>query len=149
MLNRSEILTNAWATYRRDVFLGLGVRRGGPFSREHFAYCLRMAWAVAKDHAAKVSASGARRQELISEAGMLNNHRALVNVDHVTIMGMMDTTECERHVAKLRAMTKPQAPAAVAARAEAIRTELLDMQMGDFIPWSRHHALSAELALLT
>jgi len=42
------------------------------------------------------------RTELISEAGRLNNHPALVNVDHVTIMGLMDRDECEHHVAKLR-----------------------------------------------
>lgn len=149
MLNRSEILTKAWADYQRDEFKGWGVRRGEPFNRQHFAYCLRMAWAVAKQQAAKVIASGARRQELIREAGLLNNHDALVNVDHVTIMGMMDTAECERHVAKLRTMTKPKPPAAVAARAEAIRSELLDMQMGDFIPWARHAALSSELARLS
>ncbi|ODT80959.1 MAG: hypothetical protein ABS76_14320 [Pelagibacterium sp. SCN 64-44] len=149
MLNRSEILTSAWIDYRRDVLKGWGVRRGPPFNRRHFAYCLRTAWAVAKDQAAKVIASEARRQELIREAGMLNNHAEPVSVDHVTIMGMMDTAECERHVAKLRTMTKPKPPAAVTVRAEAIRSELLDMQKGDFIPWARHAALSSELARLS
>lgn len=56
MLNHSEILTKAWADYRRDEFKGWGVRRGEPFNRKHFAYCLRMAWAVAKDRAAKAEA---------------------------------------------------------------------------------------------
>ena len=55
MFNRTEILRAAWADYRRDVFQGLGVRRGERFSRKHFAYCLRMAWAVAKDVAAKAT----------------------------------------------------------------------------------------------
>jgi len=52
MVNRSEILRSAWVSYRRDVFKGWGVRRDGPFSRSHFAYCLRMAWAEAKAAAA-------------------------------------------------------------------------------------------------
>lgn len=47
-------------------------------------------------------AAAQRRADLIAEAGRLNNHRALVNVDHVTIMGLMDADECETHVAKLR-----------------------------------------------
>ena len=42
------------------------------------------------------------RAELIAEAGMLNNHPALVNVDHVTIMGLCDRDECATHVEKLR-----------------------------------------------
>ena len=57
MLNRSEILLKAWADYRRDVKMGWGVSRNGPFSRKHFAYCLRMAWAVTKEIAAKTAAS--------------------------------------------------------------------------------------------
>ena len=56
MFNRSEILRSAWSSYRRDVKRGLGVRRDGPFSRTHFAYCLRMAWAIAKEAAAKAAA---------------------------------------------------------------------------------------------
>lgn len=56
MMNRSEILTKAWADYRRDQRMGLGVRRDGPFCRKHFAYCLRMAWAVLKERAAKAAA---------------------------------------------------------------------------------------------
>lgn len=40
--------------------------------------------------------------DLIREAGNLNNHPALVNTDHVTIMGMMDHAEMVLHVAKLR-----------------------------------------------
>lgn len=56
MLDRSEIFRKAWADYRRDEFKGWGVRRGEPFNRKHFAYCLRMAWAVAKDRAAKAEA---------------------------------------------------------------------------------------------
>lgn len=55
MLNRSEILTKAWADYRRDEFKGWGVRRGEPFNRKHFAYCLRMAGAVAKEFAASAA----------------------------------------------------------------------------------------------
>jgi len=42
--------------------------------------------------------------ELIREAGLLNNHPALINTDHVSIMGLMDRDECERHVEKLRAL---------------------------------------------
>lgn len=56
MLNRSEILRSAWSSYRRDVLKGWGVERNGPFSRSHFAYCLRQAWAVAKDKAAVAAA---------------------------------------------------------------------------------------------
>lgn len=103
MLNRSEILHKAWADYRRDAFKGWGVRRGEPFNRQHFAYCLRMAWAVAKDRAARAAA------------------------------------------------VRPAPVATVCAdpiRAEAIRSELLDLQMGDFINWTRHGALTAELAQL-
>lgn len=54
MTCRAEILRTAWADYRRDVFMGWGVRRGEPFNRGHFAYCLRMAWAAAKARAARV-----------------------------------------------------------------------------------------------
>lgn len=103
MLNRSEMLTKAWADYRRDAFKGWGVRRGEPFNRKHFAYCLRMAWAVAKGVASRAAAA------------------------------------------------KPAPVAKVCAdpvRAEAIRSELLDMQMGDFVNWTRHASLSAELAQL-
>ncbi len=53
MFDRSEILRSAWSSYRRDVLKGWGVERNGPFSRSHFAYCLRMAWAVCKEVAAK------------------------------------------------------------------------------------------------
>ena len=56
MFNRPEVLTKAWADYSRDQRMGLGVRRDGPFSRKHFAYCLRMAWAVTKERAAKAAA---------------------------------------------------------------------------------------------
>ena len=56
MFNRAEILRSAWSSYRRDVKRGLGVRRDGPFSRTHFAYCLRMAWAIAKETAASAAA---------------------------------------------------------------------------------------------
>lgn len=101
MLNRSVILTKAWADYRRDVKMGWGVRRGEPFNRQHFAYCLRMAWAVAKEVAARKPAS---------------QPAAKVCTDPV--------------------------------RAEAIRSELLDLQMGDFINWTRHASLNAELAQL-
>ena len=55
MFNRSEILRSAWSSYCRDVKRGLGVRRDGPFSRTHFAYCLRMAWAIAKEAANAVA----------------------------------------------------------------------------------------------
>lgn len=41
--------------------------------------------------------------ELIREAGILNSGK-LANVDHVTIMGMMDHAEMVLHVAKLRAL---------------------------------------------
>lgn len=56
MLSRSAIFTKAWADYRRDVFKGWGVRRGEPFNHKHFAYCLRVAWAVAKELAVKAAA---------------------------------------------------------------------------------------------
>lgn len=104
MLNRSEILIKAWADYRRDEFKGWGVRRGEPFNRKHFGYCLRMAWEVAKELAARTAMPAPTPKP-----------------------------------AKI--LTKAQV-----ARAEAIRAEMFDMQMGDFIPWSRHAALSAELA---
>lgn len=55
MYNRSVILSKAWADYRRDLKKGWGVRRGEPFNRQHFGYCLRMAWAVAKDLAARAA----------------------------------------------------------------------------------------------
>lgn len=55
MFNRTDILRTAWSDYRRDVKWGLGVMRDGPFSRRHFAYCLRMAWAVAKCRVAKAT----------------------------------------------------------------------------------------------
>lgn len=58
--NRSNILKQAWADYRRDEFKGWGVRRGEPFNRKHFAYCLRMAWAVAKERAARAVAEPAQ-----------------------------------------------------------------------------------------
>jgi hypothetical protein len=106
MFNRSEILTKAWADYRRDVKMGWGVRRGAAFNRPHFAYCLRMAWAVAKELAA-VSAKPA----------------AVV------------------------APAKAVHPAA-AARAAHIHSALFDLQMGDFVDWTRHSALSVELAQL-
>lgn len=56
MFDRSAILRSAWEGYRRDQKAGLGVLRYGPFSRSHFAYCLRMAWRVAKERAAKAAA---------------------------------------------------------------------------------------------
>jgi hypothetical protein len=106
-ISARDVMTKAWADYRRDAFKGWGVRRGGPFDRKHFAYCLRMAWAVAKELAAKATQPAPAPQPV-----------------------------------------KVLAPA-VAARAEAIRSELMDMQMGNFIPWNRHAALSAELAQLS
>lgn len=105
MFNRSGILRSAWADYRRDAKMGWGVPRNGPFCREHFAYCLRMAWAVAKEVAARAAA--------------------------------------------------PASPAPIAktctdpVRAAEIRAELRDLEYGDFIPWSRHTALSVELAQLS
>lgn len=60
MFNRSEILGAAWSDYRRDQRMGLGVLRNGPFSRKHFAYCLRMAWAVAKEDVANAKAEAER-----------------------------------------------------------------------------------------
>lgn len=144
-VDRAGVMRTAWSDYHRDVKLGWGISRNAPFSREHFAYCLRMAWAVAKDRAVAARGLAGRRADLIREACMLNNHPALVNVDHVTVMGMMDTSECERHVAKLRDMTKPRPSAKVVARIDAIRAEMLAMELGDTIPWAQHSALSAEL----
>lgn len=100
-ISARDVMVKAWADYRRDAFRGLGVRRGGPFNRGHFAYCLRMAWAVAKEAAARAAA------------------KPVAVVAKVCI--------------------NP-------ARAEAIRAELFDMQMGDFVNWTRHSALGAELA---
>lgn len=61
MFDRSQILRSAWAGYARDKHLNLVPGHFGnparPFNREHFAYCLRMAWAVAKEVAAKAAAS--------------------------------------------------------------------------------------------
>lgn len=40
--------------------------------------------------------------ELIREAGKLNNHPKLVNVDHVTFMVFMNRSEMIKHVQKLK-----------------------------------------------
>jgi hypothetical protein len=54
---RSDIMSKAWADYRRDEFKGYcGPRRGEGFNRKHFAYCLRMVWAVAKERVARAAA---------------------------------------------------------------------------------------------
>jgi hypothetical protein len=45
--------------------------------------------------------AGKTEAELIHEAGILNSGK-LANVDHVTIMGMMNRAEMVAHVAKLR-----------------------------------------------
>ena len=106
MFNRSEILRSAWVDYRRDVKMGWGVRRGGAFNRQHFGYCLRQAWAVAKELAARSAAA--------PKAAPV----AKVCADPV--------------------------------RAEAIRTELHDMQLAsDFINWRHCSALGVELAALS
>ena len=68
MFNRSEVLNKAWADYRRDQRMGLGVRRDGPFSRRHFAYCLRMAWAIAKERAANAKAEADRAAAPVATA---------------------------------------------------------------------------------
>ena len=104
MFNRSEIFRKAWADYRRDQFRGWGVRRGDAFNRKHFAYCLRSAWAVAKELAAPA-------------------------------------------VLSVWAPAPVLSPAA-AARADDIRGAILDLEMGDFIDWTRHGALHAQLAAL-
>lgn len=61
MFDLSQILHSAWAGYARDARLRLVPGHFGnparPFNRAHFAYCLRMAWAVAKEVAAKAAAS--------------------------------------------------------------------------------------------
>jgi len=54
--------------------------------------------------AADALANAPSREDLIREAGLLNNNPKLVNTDHVSIMGMLDRDECERHVEKLRKM---------------------------------------------
>lgn len=105
MFNRSEILRTAWADYRRDAFHGWGVRRGEAFNRTHFAYCLRMAWAVAKSAAAA------------------------------------------KPVAPSVTTPKPVAPANL-PRVAAINAELEWMAYGDRTDWTKHSALSAELARL-
>jgi len=54
---RSDIMPKAWADYRRAEFKGYcGPRRGEGFNRKHFAYCLRMVWAAAKERAARAAA---------------------------------------------------------------------------------------------
>ncbi len=64
MVNKSEVLSSAWADYRRDSRMGriAGQGRKGPFSRRHFAYCLRMAWQVAKERAAKAAVQKAQEE---------------------------------------------------------------------------------------
>src|SRR5690606_17571876 len=120
---------------------GWGVRKGAGFNRAHFAYCLRFAWMVAKERTAKAVSAADERMALIHEAGRLNNHPALVCADHVTIMGMMDLAECRAHVAHLRKRIAPKPSAAAAARAAAIRSELLNQEFGDRIDWSQRSAL--------
>ena len=104
MMTRSEIMSKAWADYRRDEFKGWGVRLGEPFNRKHFAYCLRMVWTVAKQRAARLADEPAPQP-----------------------------------VAK---------PCTNPTRAAEIRAELNDMEMGDFINWTRRADLGAELARL-
>lgn len=41
------------------------------------------------------------RQQYYSIVGKLNNHPALVNQDHVTIMGLMSLEEIQAHYTKL------------------------------------------------
>jgi hypothetical protein len=154
MHNLSEILRSAWTAYRRDDRDGFcgdkGFRRNGPFCRRHFAYCLRMAWAIARERAARMSAGVKERMALIQEAGRLNNHPALISVDHVTFMGFMDVAECRQHVAKLKGMiTDFERPAAVKARITAIKDELTAMEFADRMDWARRAELGAELARLT
>lgn len=105
MFNRSELLNKAWADYRRDAKMGWGVRQGEAFNRQHFAYCLRMVWAVAKETAAAAAA---------------------------------------------KVVVKPAIPVCInPVRAEAIRTELRDMELAsDFINWSQRAALGVEFASL-
>lgn len=148
MFNRSEILRSAWADYRRDADKGWGVVRGTAFNRAHFAYCLRFSWMVAKERAAKAAAAGDERTALIREAGNLNNHSALICADHVSIMGMMDLPECRAHVAHLRQRIAPKPSAAVSARVEVIRAELVGQDYGDRIDWNRRRELRAELSSL-
>tara|TARA_R110002020_G_scaffold161283_8_gene346252 strand:+ start:136 stop:459 length:324 start_codon:yes stop_codon:yes gene_type:complete len=105
MLNRSEILKTAWNDHRRDVKMGWGVRRGEAFNRQHFGYCLRMAWAVAKSAAAA------------------------------------------KPVAAPVTASKPVAPANL-PRVAAIHAELEWMAYGDRSDWTKHSALSADLARL-
>ena len=107
MFNRSDILRSAWSDYRRDVKMGWGVRRGEAFNRQHFAFCLRQAWAVAKELADRAAANALKSEPV-----------AKVCADPV--------------------------------RAEAIRTELHDMQLAsDFINWRHCSALGVELAQLS
>lgn len=154
MLNRSEILRSAWAAYARDDrdgFVGAkGFRRNGPFCRRHFAYCLRMEWAIAKERVARISAAVSERMALIQEAGRLNNHPALIAADHVTFMGFMDVAECRAHVAKLKGMiAEHERPAAVKVRIAAIRDELSALEFFDRMDWTRRAELGAELERLT
>lgn len=53
-------------------------------------------------YAVSLAAKAPTAAELIAEAGRLNNHPALVGVDHVSFMGFMTRDEMERHVEKLR-----------------------------------------------
>ena len=105
-MTRSEIMSKAWADYRRDEFKGYcGPRRGEGFNRRHFAYCLRMVWAVAKERAARAA-------------------------------------DDERKTAPIAK------PCINPTRAAEIRAELHDMEMGNFINWTRRADLGAELARL-
>jgi hypothetical protein len=75
MINRSEILRDAWKRYRRLAT----VRFGAPFSRTPFALQLRTAWAAAKREAERADALAApvpaypthvdtpREREILSE----------------------------------------------------------------------------------
>lgn len=146
MLNRSEILRSAWASYARDKHTGI-IPRKGPFNRAHFGYCLRMAWSIAKERAAKAGAEIAERKALITEAGRLNNHPSLVNSDHVTFMALLGIEECRIHVACMRGyIADAERAPKVRQRIAALRAELNDQHLSDFIDWHRRDELKVELA---
>ena len=148
MFNRSDILRTAWAKYARDKHIGI-ISRKGPFNRAHFAYCLRMEWAIAKAAAVKAAELVAERSALIAEAAALNSLPALCHSDFVADMRGASIEKCRVHVDCMREFiaNANRAPA-IAARMAAVKAELHDQEFDDRIDWKRRSALRSELAQL-